>query len=695
MNEFAILSLIMAMAAFFTANFIYIKNPHSRLNQIITIFGFTVALMNFTEFAYRFLDNYESTIIWFQLSGLWALIPALMFHISVLSTNRTNFLQKPYAYPLIYIPSLIFVFIGVFTDLLRGPIIREYWGWAYTIGDNPFFYLFALWTIIIAFTAGILVLIKYFQSRGVVKKQALFIFIGLFFPLIVSLIFDLLLQYFPQKFPELTQTTGALGLIFIAYGVWRYDFPQLTQVMAAEKIISTMSNLLLLLDPSGYIISTNTSTTNILGFTDKDLRGRNFQELFPQNLDYYLKELSGKNNQIEIETRIKTLDDKKIPVLISLSPIFEGRNEILGYICIGTDITEQKKFQDQLLESEFKFRSVVEQTSDGIVLANQDIKIIYWNHAMEQITGIKREEAEGQFYYQIMHELISPDQKENMTMDMLKKIFTEVFNTKKMEYHLESTDQEILTKDNAKKSIITFNFFIKKSFQPLLCTVVRDVTNSKLAENSLKSSLKEKEVLLREIHHRVKNNMQIVSSLLNLQSYSVKDKITQNLFKESQNRVKSMSIIHENLYNSSDLAHIDFKRYIKRLASELFSSYGVDLEKIRFTKDVQDIQLDINSAIPLGLILNELMSNSLKYAFPDGEGEISIKFTREDDHYHLDIADDGVGIPDEIDFKNTSTLGLELVNSLVRQLEGKIELDTSKGTHFHIEFKEVHYEPRL
>ncbi|MDI6644220.1 MAG: histidine kinase dimerization/phosphoacceptor domain -containing protein [Methanobacteriaceae archaeon] len=295
-----------------------------------------------------------------------------------------------------------------------------------------------------------------------------------------------------------------------------------------------------------------------------------------------------------METSMATINQTQIPVLISLSPIQGYGDEILGYICIGTDVSELRKFQRQLEESEFKFRSVLEQTSDGIVLVNQDMKVIYWNQAMEKITGISPNKAEDEYFYNVMWKLFMPEMKEKISLNQVENIFIKAFNGKNIDYHLKLQDLDINTLYDENKTIATFNFFIKESPETLLCIVVRDVTESKNVKDVLESLLKEKEVLLREIHHRVKNNMQIVSSLLNLQSLSVEDENTHKLFKESQNRVKSMSMIHENLYQSSDLAHIDLEKYIKRLGSELFSSYGVDLDKIKLKTAVENIEMDIN-----------------------------------------------------------------------------------------------------
>lgn len=216
-----------------------------------------------------------------------------------------------------------------------------------------------------------------------------------------------------------------------------------------------------------------------------------------------------------------------------------------------------------------------------------------------------------------------------------------------------------------------------------------DITKRKLAEEQIKSSLKEKEVLLKEIHHRVKNNLQVIESLLRLQSRYIKDKQIQAMFKESQHRIKSMALIHEKLYQSKDLAKIDFSEYVRSLVSHLLHSYGGHLNHVNFQLNV-DALLSIDPAITCGLIINELVSNSLKYAFLDNPdtAEIVISFVVKG-HSILSIKDNGVGFPKDLDFRDTDSLGLQLVNSLVEQLEGTIELHNQKGTEFRITFDEL------
>jgi two-component sensor histidine kinase len=227
----------------------------------------------------------------------------------------------------------------------------------------------------------------------------------------------------------------------------------------------------------------------------------------------------------------------------------------------------------------------------------------------------------------------------------------------------------------------------------LICS---DITQRKKDEDEIKSSLKEKEVLLQEVHHRVKNNMQIISSLLNLQKQYVDDEKAVTVLMESQNRVKSMAMIHEKLYQSEDLIHIEISDYVESLVKGLFYSYAIEIGVITPILEIERVTLNMETAVPLGLIISELVSNSLKYGFPEGrKGKIWVYLNKNDDKYMLTVGDNGVGFPEEFDYKNTETLGLQLVNNLVDQLDGEITIDTRDGTLFEIRFKELKYKERI
>jgi two-component sensor histidine kinase/HAMP domain-containing protein len=218
----------------------------------------------------------------------------------------------------------------------------------------------------------------------------------------------------------------------------------------------------------------------------------------------------------------------------------------------------------------------------------------------------------------------------------------------------------------------------------------RELTERMLAELQLKKSLREKDVLLKEIHHRVKNNLQIISSLIYLQSRQVKDPHVLQMFQDSQNRVRSMALIHEKLYNSKDLTRIDFVEYVRSLVSHLFNSYHLVLSKIKLKIEVKNLSLNIDAAIYCGLIINELVSNSLKYAFLENQsGVITIELDQQGlQEYVLCVRDNGVGLPENLSLQNLNSLGLQLVNNLTEQLNGKIEYFNDGGALFRILFRQ-------
>ncbi|MCI0497901.1 MAG: response regulator [Thermoplasmata archaeon] len=209
-------------------------------------------------------------------------------------------------------------------------------------------------------------------------------------------------------------------------------------------------------------------------------------------------------------------------------------------------------------------------------------------------------------------------------------------------------------------------------------------------EEQVRASLEGKVWLLKEIHHRVKNNLQIVSSLLQLQSRYIDDRKVLDIFRESQNRVRSMALIHERLYRSEDLETIDFSEYVRNLTSHLQKTYRDTAANVQMSVDIGDIKLDVETGIPCGLIITELVSNAMKYAFPDGrKGTITISLEQAGDRaYVLTVSDDGVGLPADFDPGSSGSLGMQLINTLTDQLDGEVELDGSRGTRYTITFFE-------
>ena len=225
-----------------------------------------------------------------------------------------------------------------------------------------------------------------------------------------------------------------------------------------------------------------------------------------------------------------------------------------------------------------------------------------------------------------------------------------------------------------------------ESGQPVLLQgVAFDITETKKAAEIVKSSLREKELLLKEIHHRVKNNLQITSSLLRLQAAKIPDAAVRQVLRESQDRIRSMALVHEMLYRSQDLARVDFPQYVRALVPQLFRSYNPG-GRIRYRVEIDEIVFGVDLAVPCGLIINELVANALKHAFPgDRRGEICVRMKLEQDRYRLSVEDDGIGFPAGLDVSQTGTLGLQLVRTLTEQIGGRLQEKTGQGTAFVID----------
>ena len=340
------------------------------------------------------------------------------------------------------------------------------------------------------------------------------------------------------------------------------------------------------------------------------------------------------------------------------------------------EIAAHIRTRQRLNANQKYIRLLIDSSLDMIFACDQSGKITEFNPAAQKLFGYLQEEAIGKdvcFLY------AEKDQCEAIQ----KKVF------KDGNFVGEAT--------HLKKNKETFPAYISSSILKNergeiigAMSNSRDITRIKEAEDQLKKSVHEKEILLKEIHHRVKNNMQVISSILKLQSTYVKDKKTIELFDECRNRISSMAFIHATLYMKKDFANINFSEYVSNLAGNLQQSYVSSDKKILLKLDVPDFNLHIDDAIPCGLIINELLSNSFKYAFVDrkkGTVGVSVKIKKE--NVILAIWDDGAGFPKKIDYKNTESLGLQLVNSLTEQLRGKIKLESekNKGSKFIIAFR--------
>lgn len=356
-----------------------------------------------------------------------------------------------------------------------------------------------------------------------------------------------------------------------------------------------------------------------------------------------------------------------------------------GAICTVIEETKRKEAEAALAKSEAYYRTIFESTGTASIIIGANHVIKMANKKSEEFIGYNVDEIENKIKWT---SFVHPDDLERLKEYHKLRRLTP--NDAPSEYEFRLIDR-----DKNERQIMLYSSLIPGTDDSVVSLL--DITERKKSEIAIKNSLKEKELLLQEIHHRVKNNMQIISSLLNLQRSYIEDEKIATILKDSQGRVKSMALVHEKLYQADDLAEVNVAEYIRSLTTSMFHNYSVQ-PGVDLNLDVGEVFFDIDTAVPMGLIINELVSNSLKYAFTNkGSGNICISLhqSSEDDIYLLKIADDGVGFPEDVDFLNSPSLGLQLVKTLVNQLNGTIELDRNKGTCFKISIKKQRYPKRI
>ncbi|PKA03101.1 sensor histidine kinase, partial [Leptospira ellisii] len=332
------------------------------------------------------------------------------------------------------------------------------------------------------------------------------------------------------------------------------------------------------------------------------------------------------------------------------------------------DVTDRNLALEAKALSERKYKNLIELAADAIVLLNSSGTIEEANQMSSELTGYSRERMIGMSVYEIID-------SENLMELPLNLSFEEGTTLIR---------ERVIRKSDGAKVPVEINAV--RLEQGKLLAVVRDITERKLAQKRMEDTLQEKELMLKEIHHRVKNNLQIVSSLLSFHSEINEDEVLQKILKECELRVKSMALVHEELYRSDDLAQVDLKNYSLSLASNLLSIYGRS-SGVRIHNFETSFLISIDRAIPIGLILNELLANSLKYAFAEAEkGEIFLNLTEEDGTLHLEYRDTGNGFDWEDARKRQSGLGLKLIEMLSLQLHAKLSFRSEKGFYFRMSF---------
>ncbi len=353
---------------------------------------------------------------------------------------------------------------------------------------------------------------------------------------------------------------------------------------------------------------------------------------------------------------------------------------------------EKRKCAEELLRHEFSFRNaIIDNIAQGLCVCNNTdtypfVKFTVWNDRMTEITGYTLDEINRLGWYQSLY---SDPEVQTKVIERMNKM--------RQNDNLIGEEWEITRADGNKRilSISSSNIEFNDGVGHVLA-IMQDITERKQAEEFTKASLKEKETLLKEIHHRVKNNMQVIVSLLNLQIAQNKDEHVKQALIDCQGRINSMGSVHEMLYMSKSLSDIDCHAYISKLSCDILQSFHPGLHRIKLTVDAKGITLGIRQALPLGLIINELLSNALKYGYPENRhGKIMIRLkVFEQNIIEFVFSDNGIGIPENLDWRNTKSLGLNLIVLLAeKQLGGTVRLDRQIGTCFTIRFNLENNQP--
>ncbi len=449
-----------------------------------------------------------------------------------------------------------------------------------------------------------------------------------------------------------------------------------------RSLIERTSDVIAVLDETGVILYGSPSVEKVLGFKPQELIGANCRELIhPSDLENSRRAFSSSmvqpeitDERIQIRIRHKNNSWRYLEAVGSAG---KDRHDRTALIVNLRDITDRKAAEDALMTSEQRFRDISEAVGEYIFEIDLDGRFTFTSDRIVDLSGLTPDEIRGRNLY----DFVLPSERERV-----RKIFVG-----KISHASGFRDVEMAfvgkTKETVWLNVAGVPIFDARGVLTGCRGAALDITARKMAEEKIKASLREKEVLLKEIHHRVKNNLQVISSLLKLQSSYFKESRIKEAFNESQGRIKTIALVHQKLYQSGDMSKIDFESYARDLSRDIFRAYGVDSDKIRLETEMSRSFLDIDTAMPCGLIISELLSNSLKYAFVDRKrGKVTLNLAEKNGRFILKVGDDGTGLPDSINFRDTRSLGLQLVNTLVEQLEGTIELEKSAGTRFVITF---------
>jgi PAS domain S-box-containing protein len=449
----------------------------------------------------------------------------------------------------------------------------------------------------------------------------------------------------------------------------------------ARSIIDSSLDMIVATDIDFNVNEFNAAAEATFGYSRDEVIGKHISVLFSDDseMDKVLERIS-ENGSLANEIINKKKDGTFFISFLSASVLKNDKGDVVGAMGVSRDITAIKKAEEELRLSEERHRAIYDQAYIGIARIAKMGRFLLVNERLCSMLDYSADEL----YKKTFYELGVQEEVEESLVDWDQLLSGKIKNFSREQTYIRQGGDFLsanVTVSLVRDSNDNPNYFV---------AVFEDITERKEYESQLEESIKEKEVLLKEVHHRVKNNMQVISSILNLQSSYIADETALGILRESQDRIKSMSFVHESLYQSKTMSEVNFSEYIENIARNLFHSYGRPEGGIKLDFNLEEVYLNLDTSIPCGLIVNEIVSNSLKYAFQGRpEGRIVIEFSKQsEEKLKLIIRDDGIGLPENLDVESAESLGLQLVTTLITQIGGELEIVVSKGTSFNILFKE-------
>ncbi len=692
--------LIGAFIAIAVSTYILFQNPKSKAYKSFFLYGLCTCLWEIFVFLHRNAPTAVESNFWLRMDGIFQnlLLPFILLTIIYLVKDELYYI-------FIIIPGLLLgVYIFIFANV---EVTMTIYGWSYK--NTQSYYFLAMLTFL-AYVVSIIVVITIISRKYKLKSlraklsiiltaimgfQVVGMFITNLFLLmnpnyppfggILSLLTFLTIAYGihfrSDKMPDKIHAIKPSGNCFEAYSrflkMFKRDIPG---AELGEDDIRFMENIeamglkdIVSLDSDGNILLDSEKLTreNITEYVDTALRGLKLIPVTSRVMRSYLDVLKATYEEIKQEDQGEA--DRWLDSVIREHGGFLNSQGVLDEFY---EFNEFNRAKDDVVKGLSMLSAALQSTADGIVIVNKQGEIEAVNHRFRELLNVPERVSAARSWNR-MKEYIGGRLKNPAD-------FRRTVGKAGRDPKAETKDLLRLKNGRILECVSLPQRILGKTVGRVW--TFHDMTEQKRAEERIGRSLEEKEVMMQEIHHRVKNNLQVISSMFSLQKNQTEDDEIGAVLEDGINRVRTMALIHEKLYGSDDLGSINFGEYVKSLTDDLYHSTDTNISKVRRDININDVCLDLNTAIPLALIVNELVSNSLKYAFPEGrEGKISIDF-HTNDEYALTVSDTGVGLPEGLEVGKTKTLGLQLVTMLTRQVKGKLEVNRDKGVEFKITF---------